>query len=355
MRIPRTRKIVATIAALGLVAAACGGDDDSGATPAPETTAAADESTDADDGDADDGDADEPPAPDEDWPTLRITSLALCNEIAVFWAIEKGIFEEFGVDVELVRSTGGSAGLAAVVGGSADLAFANTLSSILAYDQGFPIKYIASLYHVPEPPAPGVNALIVTADSDIQTAQDLVGARIGVNELGGINQLVTQNWLRVNGVDPTDVNFVALPFPELAPAVVAGRIDAAQLSASAALTAGDAVRSIADPYQEGPGTLVFAGYLATDSFHDENQPLLEAFRDALVASVEDFRDDDERFDVMAEYCPPDADSLRAQPETSYFIEVDFELFQRSAEILVEEGQLREMPDIEGLVPEWARL
>ena len=240
------RRLLAIVFAFSLVAAACGDDDGgdgSGAGEQTTTTAAADGGGGGDDGDA----GDEGPT------TLRVTTLGLCNEMNVFWALERGFFEDQNLDVELVRSTGGSAGLAAVVGGSADLAFANTLSSILAYTQGFPIRYISSLYHVPVAPDPEVNALIVPSGSEIQTAEDLIGRRIGVNELGGVNQLVTQNWLRKNGVDPTDVSFVALPFPELAPAVVSGRIDAAQVPVSTARAVGDDVRSIADPFRDEIG------------------------------------------------------------------------------------------------------
>ena len=342
------RRVWALVFSVALVAAACG-DDDGGGAGAPTTTAAR-----TDDGDGSGGDEPTTDLRDEGPDTLRVTTLNLCLEVGLFWAVEKGFFEEAALDVELIRSTGGSAALAAVVGGSADLAFANTLSSILAFEQGFPVRYIASLYHVPVAPDPEVNSIIVPADSDIQSPEDLVGGRIGVNELGGINQLVTQNWLRKSGVDPTDVSFVALPFPELAPAVVSGRIDAAQVPVSTARAVGDSVRSIGDPYRDGPGELVFAGYLVTEDFEAEQRHALQRFQQALIEATEDMRDDPERFDVMGEYCPTPADTLRELPETNYQVAVDFDLLQRSADLLVEEGQLPEVPDIEDLVPAWAR-
>lgn len=62
----RWRRPVGLVIALGLVAAACGGDDDSADTPAPETTAAApddtDDTDDSDDADTDDGDEPAPPS-----------------------------------------------------------------------------------------------------------------------------------------------------------------------------------------------------------------------------------------------------------------------------------------------------
>lgn len=332
MKRPSLRSAFAISIVGVLLAAACGNDAENTTTDDAENTA-----------------TDEP----EDR-SLRITTLGLCNEINTFWALDRGVFERHGLDVELIPSTGGSAGLAAVTGGSADLSFTNALSALLAYNEGFPINYVASLYEVPQPPEPEVNTLIVKADSDIEGPDDLVGRRIGVNELGGINQLVTQNYLRVNDVDPTQVNFVALPFPELAPAVVGGRLDAAQVPVSLARSAGEDVRNIADPFREGPGNLVFAGYLATDEFLEENEATVQAFHEALLEAKDEFVEDPDRFEVMEEHCEVPAEDLADLPEAAYAVEVDFELMGQTADILVEEEQISEVPNLEEFVPEWAR-
>ena len=85
---------------------------------------------------------------------MRVTSLGLCNEISIFWARDKGIFEANGLEVELIRTQGGSAGLAAIIGGAADAAFTNAFSTIIAYNQGFPISWIATAYNTTEAPCP---------------------------------------------------------------------------------------------------------------------------------------------------------------------------------------------------------
>ena len=295
-------------------------------------------------------------APEPEGPTtVRITSLGLCNEVSVFWARDKGIFAANGIEVELVRTQGGAGSLAAIIGGSADLAFTNAFSTIIAYNQGFPISWIATAYNTTEEPLPVASAVIAGAPTGIEGPQDLVRKRIGVNELGGVNQIVTSVWLRKNGVDPTEVNFVALPFPELVPAVVSGRLDAAQVPLSMAARAGDDVVILEDPYREGTGKVVFAGYVVTNDWLDANPETARAFLASLEQANAELLATDERFEVMAANCPVPAVALANQAEQEFLAPVDFELMNKIAGILVDEGILGEAPDLDALIPEWSRL
>lgn len=296
----------------------------------------------------------EAPAP-EGPTTVRVTSLGLCNEISVFWARDKGIFAANGIEVELVRTQGGAGSLAAIIGGSADAAFTNAFSTIIAYNQGFPISWIATAYNTTEEPLPVASAVIAGAPTGIQGPQDLVRKRIGVNELGGVNQIVTSVWLRKNGVDPTDVNFVALPFAELVPAVVSGRLDAAQVPLSMAARAGDDVVILEDPYREGTGKVVFAGYVVTNDWLEANPDTARAFLASLEQANAELLATDERFEVMAANCPVPAVALANQAEQEFKAPVDFELMNKIAGILVDEGILGEAPDLNDLIPEWSRL
>ena len=295
-------------------------------------------------------------APEPEGPTtIRATTLGLCNEISMFWARDKGIFAANGIEVELVRTQGGAGSLAAIIGGSADAAFTNAFSAIIAYNQGFPISWIATAYNTTEEPLPVASAVIAGAPTGIQGPQDLVRKRIGVNELGGVNQIVTSVWLRKNGVDPTEVNFVALPFPELVPAVVSGRLDAAQVPLSMAARAGDDVVILEDPYREGTGKVVFAGYVVTNDFLEENPEAARAFLASLEQANAELLATEERFEVMAANCPVPAAALANQAEQEYLAPVDFGLMNKIASILVDEGILGEAPDLNDLIPEWSRL
>lgn len=315
-----------------LVATACGDDDDDGAA-ATTTEGGGDQVS-----------------------KLRITTLGLCNEIW-YWADEKGIFADHNLEVEGVRTAGGAAGIAAIVSESADISFTNGYTSIISYAQGFPIRIIAGAYNTAIPPAPPANAMIVANDSAIQSVSDLAGKKVGVNELGGVNQIVTQAWLRKNSVDPGDVNFVALPFQELASSVVSGRLDAAQVPYTAIGAATGQVRSIGDPFSEGVGEVLLAGYLATADFLEENGDAVERFHSALQEAAEQLNADSskpEQFEIAGARCNQDPTVLAAQPANPYAADVDLQMLEGMANTLVQERQIQEVPDLEGLVPAFAR-
>ncbi|MBM7517002.1 ABC transporter substrate-binding protein [Nocardioides nitrophenolicus] len=285
--------------------------------------------------------------------TLRVTTLGLCNEV-VYWAQEKGLFADHGVEVELVKSTGGAAALTALQSGDIDLAFANPFSTMLAIDQGLDLKWIATAYETTTNEADAANAMVVAKDGGVAKAADLEGKTIGVNEVGGINQIISSQWMKLNGGDPGTVKFVALPFNELASAVASGKVAAAQVPAQNVDPKLGLV-SLGDPYVavgEGEG-LVFAGYVATGKEAKDKEKELTAFQDALIETNAAFNDpanDDERFAIASAQCKQDAAVLETLPENIYEAKVDTDALERMGAILVDQGRLDDPPAPEDFVP-----
>lgn len=339
----------AIVRALGaaLVVVACGAPTTPAATSAPVASATGVAAS-----------AQATAAPTSGITTVRATTLKLCNEPYLYWAIEKGIFEKHGLKVEPVQSTGGSAGIAAIVSGSADFSFTNGFTAILSYAQGFPVKFVAATYETPVAPKPEANAVIVRANSSIQGPKDLAGKRIGVNELGGINQIVVSAWLRKNGVDPTAANFVALPFPQLVPAVVQGQLDAAQVPVvNIPAAQASSLRNLGDPYRQAFGRILFAGYLATNDFIAKHPGVAEKFQAALAESVQQIEDPKNAtaaFEVMGKVCGQDPKVLATQPQQEYEASIDMSILQTMANTLVQEGYIRQAPDLGPFVPDFAR-
>lgn len=276
----------------------------------------------------------------------------------MYWGIEKGKFAEHGLEVELIRTAGGAAGIAAIVSDSADFSFTNGFTAINSFVAGFPVRFISNGYEIPLPPKESTNVVAVRGDSDIQSPQDLVGKKLAVNELAGVNQIVVSAWLEINGVDYQDVNFVALPFPELVPALLAGNVDAIQVTRSnvAGLDEGE-YRDLGDPYRDGVGNIVFAGYLVTEDYLAANEPTVTAFHEALVEIVDEIEEPanfDEVQEISAEYCGQDPEALKMTPPNEFEAKVDMELLDKMSGILVSQGYQREPPDLEPLVPEFAR-
>jgi NitT/TauT family transport system substrate-binding protein len=143
---------------------------------------------------------------DTKFPLGRVELQALSGSACVapsYIAKEKGFFEQEGIDVTLVggdfetNKVGLATGQFPVANG--DFGFFPA-----AYN-GLDIKLIAGLHQ-------GCIQVLAPPGSDIKTAKDLAGKRIGVDEIGGSPMAVTSVLLANNGVDPQkDVTWI--PFP----------------------------------------------------------------------------------------------------------------------------------------------
>lgn len=142
-----------------------------------------------------------PAEPDIKWSiTIPGKSGSLCNT-PTYVAYEKGFFAEEGIDAELI-----TADFEAKKVGLAN----GTISTINGDFQYFPsieagveMSIVGGLHQ-------GCIKLNVLPDSPIQGVEDLVGARIAVDEIGGTPYQVALLWLAQNGISPDQVTF--LPF-----------------------------------------------------------------------------------------------------------------------------------------------
>lgn len=288
--------------------------------------------------------------------TLRITTLGLCNEIPVFWAEKNGIFKDNGLNVELVKSTGGAAALTALQSGDIDLAFTNPFSTMIARSQDIDVKWIATAYETTAVEGEGTNAMAVSEDAGITDAPGLNGKTIGVNEIGGINEIITTEWLKTNGADAASVKFVALPFNELASAVSSGKIDAAQIPAQN-VDPKLGLTSLDDPYVSvgnGKG-LVFAGYVGTSKNAKDKEKSFTAFQKSLIAAntaINSAENADAKFALQAENCKQDAAYLKTLNENIYEARVDTAAIARMGEMLQGQDRLSAPAEIDDLVPSY---
>jgi len=149
-----------------------------------------------------------------------------------------GIFKKYGLDATVVGLSGGGAVVAAVVGGSLDIGFANIISAAQALERGIPIVVLApAAIYV----APHADALLVKArGSTLRTGADLNGKTVAVTTLGASLQLCASAWIDKNGGDSKTVHFVEVGFAEMGPALKQGRVDAA-MESEPALTRDKAV------------------------------------------------------------------------------------------------------------------
>lgn len=142
----------------------------------------------------------------------------------LYIAQEKGLFARAGLHVTIQPVTTSATVIPAMLHGSVDVASGQYTSYIAADAAGIAkMRILAAGYSL----GPHVQEVIVPAHSGIQTPAGLKGKTIAVNALNSETTDLLDTALGSYGVTPAQVHLVAIPFPAMAAALAAKRVDAA--------------------------------------------------------------------------------------------------------------------------------
>lgn len=208
----------------------------------------------------------------EELRTIRVALTPQTFNIPI--AEREGFFARHGLKTETIALATGTETIAAVKGGSADIAYADTFAGVNAIHNGFDLKLVAGANHT----SPAINYL-VRNDSDIKVPADLKGRSIGI---GGVPffRVFAYKFLNGNGLSPTDVKFNIIKQTSALPeALQNGAVDAIQATGFLAFYRNDGVgegysfRAVGDPdtaaYQNPEA--VQAGWWTTSDWALANQ------------------------------------------------------------------------------------
>ena len=87
------------------------------------------------------------------------------------------------------------------------------------------VAVAASVFETEDNPS---TLLMVSKESGIASAKDLVGKLVATPTIGGVIHVSVLYWLKKNGVDPSSVRAVEVPFPAMADQLKAKRVDAVE-------------------------------------------------------------------------------------------------------------------------------
>lgn len=190
-----------------------------------------------------------------------------------FYGKDLGWFGQAGLDVAISSMASGPALVAAVLSGALDVGLSAVGSVAQAYVKGLGVKIIApagmSLSTAP------TDVTMVAIDSPIKTAADLSGKTIAVNAIGNVLMYATQAWIDANGGDSKKVKWVEMPFPAMAGAIAAKRVDGATLAEPFVSAAKPVARAIANPMDTIAATIPATCWFATDKWLQQ-QPAVAA-------------------------------------------------------------------------------
>jgi NitT/TauT family transport system substrate-binding protein len=197
----------------------------------------------------------------------------------LYVAQSKGFFTSRGLTVKITFLNGGAALIPAMEAGSVDVGQSNLVSVLQAEQQNLGIKCFAGGWRSPKAPQ---LSLVVSARyaSSVVAPAGLAGKTVAVNALNNSNELVTDKYLKANGVDPASVHFVGLPYPNMPAALSSGRVAAAIIdepfTTIVTTTQGSKILA-AEPDQAIAAHALYACWVAPSSWLSTHRPLAAKF------------------------------------------------------------------------------
>lgn len=133
-------------------------------------------------------------------------------------AQELGLFEEAGLEVELLPPSDPSIVPRAIASGQADIGIHYQPNLYLDHAAGVPLIRVGTLVETP------LNTVTVLADGPIESIADLAGKRIGYS-VSGFQDAMLGRMLESAGVALEDVELINVNF-SLSPSLIGGQVDA---------------------------------------------------------------------------------------------------------------------------------
>src|SRR4051794_17215471 len=156
---------------------------------------------------------------------IRVAYIPIANYAALRVARDKGYFAEEKLTVTWAPVAQGAVAVEAVFGGSAEIGGSAVFETMLARGNGLDVMFVAGGTRIRSAP-PDNNGLLVRTDDTIRSPADLSGKKISAGLINSVNYIHMVEWLRKNGVDHSKVEFLEIPFPQMADALFQKRVDA---------------------------------------------------------------------------------------------------------------------------------
>ena len=228
-----------------------------------------------------------PPGPAGAGTTLRVGSIPIVGNVALYCAMDHGGLAAEGIEVQSTDFQSGTRIVEALAGGSLDIGFSATLSVLQAVQQGLDLVIVASGSFKAADNRASTSALVARKDAGITGAAQLRGKTVAVNSLRSLDYLIAAEYLSRGGLSPRDVTWQELSYSHMVPALDNTRVDAAFVAEPflSILRNEDRVTVLSAALDIIPGTST-ASYTALRSWTQSRPAVLEAFRRGLRRGID---------------------------------------------------------------------
>lgn len=299
--------------------------------------------------------------PPENLTTVRLSEVTHSVFYAPqYVAINLGIFEKHGIQIDMVSSQGADKVMTAVLSRQVDIGFAGPEASIYVYEQG---KSDYSQIFAQLTKRDG--SFLVGRNPDeisIFKWSNLKGKHVLPGRKGGVPYMTLEYVIKKHGLTPsTDMNFDnSISFDAMTSAFVGGVGDYVTIfEPTATMLEKEGKGYILASVGEAAGEIPFTAYFASKSFIEENPELIQSFVDAIY-EAQTWVNTHSALEIAEVIAPSfegtDIDILETVVQRYKDIDawnttpvMEKEAFERLEDVMIEAGELKEKVLFEELV------
>ncbi|MCF2683665.1 ABC transporter substrate-binding protein [Faecalicatena contorta] len=214
------------------------------------------------------------------------------NEVAhsifyapMYVAIEKGYFEEEGIELTLVTGFGADKTMTAVLSGSADIGFMGSEASIYTYNEGA-VDYVVNFAQLTQRAG---NFLVAREEMPDFTWEDLKGKYVLGGRKGGMPEMVFEYILKQNDIDPaTDLEIdQSIDFGSTAAAFSEGKADfTVEFEPGATNLEKEGKGHVVASLGTDSGYVPYTAFSAKNSYIKNNPDIIQGFTNAIQKGMD---------------------------------------------------------------------
>jgi NitT/TauT family transport system substrate-binding protein len=203
----------------------------------------------------------------------------------MYVAIEKGYFEEVGIDLDLILTSGADKVTAAVLSGDADIGFSGSEATIYVYNGGEK-DYLKTFSQLTQK-----DGSFIVSREKIKNFKlsDLKGKTVIGGRAGGMPEMTFEYALKQNGIDPrTDLNIdTSVAFPAMGGAFISGQGDFVTLfEPTASQVEKQGYGYVVESVGKLGGNVPYTSFSARKSYLKDNKDLIKSFDKAIQKGLD---------------------------------------------------------------------
>jgi NitT/TauT family transport system substrate-binding protein len=275
---------------------------------------------------------------------LRVSIMPTIDTAPFHLAEKNGYFKQEGLDVETVNAPSGQASLSKLLGGEVDIAYGSYTPFFVAKAKGQQdVKFVADASSA----GPKSTMIVAMPDSSVKSVKDMAGKKVAITGENTICDTLTKSVMKTNGVDYTKVQWVSIPFPDMAAALQRHDIDAAFMTEPYVTDSAKKVGAVpvfdtaTGPTQDFPT----AGYGSLAKFTDANPKTIAAFQRAMRKATTESADRSKIEPLMVQFAKVDQDTAALTNLLTFQSAMDPRRLQRVPDLLLEFGTITQKIDV----------